>query len=162
MTSLGKILILPKGQYDPNAEYSQLDIVNHNGAAWMCKEYSKGIEPTEANERYWMKMFGFNVINSLDYTADGGVLDARQGAALRKLIEEKEIHELLTVTSGADGNVIIPNKDDYEVYSVMCATPEYTVVGNTHSLYVRSFTVGEVGEIMPNTRCTLAVTYVRK
>jgi hypothetical protein len=162
MISLGKILIMPKGNYDANTQYYRLNIVLHNGSAWICKESCKGIEPTESNTQHWMKMFGFKIINRLDYKEEGGVLDARQGTVLKQLIEEKEVYEIITATSGADGKVIIPNKDDYEVYSVMCATPEYTVVGNTHSLYVRSFAVGEVGEIMPNTRCTLAVTYVRK
>lgn len=162
MISLGKILILPKGNYDANAQYNRLNIVSHNGCVWICKESCQGIEPTEANTQFWMKMFGFNVINRLDYKAEGGVLDARQGTALKQLIVEKEVYELVTVLSDSDGKIEIPNKDDYEVFSAMCTTSGCTVVGNTHNLYARDFRLGDIGDIMPNTSITLAVTYVRK
>lgn len=53
-TSVGKILILPKGNYDASTQYEQLDLVRYNGKTWLCKQSSKGNIPAEGT--YWMEM----------------------------------------------------------------------------------------------------------
>ena len=162
MISIGKVLIMPRGSYEANATYTQLDVVTHNGTSWMCKETAVGIEPTDNNSKYWMNLFDFIVINNLEYTGINGVLDARQGTALKKLIEEKEIYESITVTSDTDGLVLIPTKENYKLHSVMAQEANYVIVGNTEKLYVRSFVDGEIGNKLPKNLCKLAVTYVKK
>ena len=56
MPSAGRILIMPKGNYDANTEYEMLDLVFHGGASWVAKKNAKGIEPSLANEEWWMLM----------------------------------------------------------------------------------------------------------
>ena len=56
MADAGRILIMPKGDYDANSTYENLDLVKHKGTSWLAKKESKGIEPSEANEEYWHKM----------------------------------------------------------------------------------------------------------
>ena len=56
MTSAGRILIIPKGNYDSSVTYEMLDLVFHSGASWVAKKTAKGIEPSDANAEYWMKM----------------------------------------------------------------------------------------------------------
>lgn len=53
----GRILIIPKGDWSIETEYEMLDLVRHNGTSWLCKQTNTGIEPSEANEQYWFKMF---------------------------------------------------------------------------------------------------------
>ena len=57
MTTAGRILIIPKGNYNPENEYEMLDLVKHNGTSWLAKQNSIGIEPSESNDEYWQKMF---------------------------------------------------------------------------------------------------------
>ena len=57
MTSAGKILIMPKGNYDSATSYEMLDLVLHNGTSWLAKKSCTGIEPTTANSEYWHCMF---------------------------------------------------------------------------------------------------------
>lgn len=162
MTSLGKVMIMPRGSYDANATYTQLDVVTHNGTLWICKETAIGIEPTNENKKYWMNAFNFIVVNSLNYNEENGVLDARQGTLLKNLIDTKAIYETLTLTSGADGSVEIPGKDNYTVFSTMAQEENYVVVGNAKKSYVCSFVNGVVGNTLPNQLCKIAVAYVKK
>lgn len=57
MTTAGRILIMPKGDYDSNTRYEMLDLVYHSGTSWLAKKESTGIAPSDANSEYWQKMF---------------------------------------------------------------------------------------------------------
>ena len=66
MTNIaGRILIIPKGDYDANASYSMLDLVSHNGTSWLARKDATGIEPSKANSEYWHEMVNLN-----DYDED--------------------------------------------------------------------------------------------
>lgn len=56
MASAGRILILPKGDYDSTKEYEMLDLVFNGGTSWLAKKTSVGVEPSDANTEYWFKM----------------------------------------------------------------------------------------------------------
>lgn len=51
--SAGRILIIPKGNYNSSVTYEMLDLVYHNGTSWLAKKTVVGIEPSEANGEYW-------------------------------------------------------------------------------------------------------------
>ena len=55
MASAGKILITPKGKWSAETEYEILDLVSHNGKAWLSKKAVVGIEPSDDEEgkNYW-------------------------------------------------------------------------------------------------------------
>lgn len=57
MTTAGRILIMPKGDYDATAQYEMLDLVRYNGTSWLAKKECKGVTPTNANSEYWQNMF---------------------------------------------------------------------------------------------------------
>ena len=62
MTTAGKILILPKRDYDSAKTYEMLDRVKHNGTSWLAKkEVPVGVEPTTSNSEYWQNMFDINI-----------------------------------------------------------------------------------------------------
>lgn len=71
----GRILILPKGEYDATLTYEFLDLVNHNGRSWLAKKSSTGVEPTDANSEYWQP-FGASIIPdglTVEINADGEI-----------------------------------------------------------------------------------------
>lgn len=57
MTTAGRILIMPKGNWDSEKTYEMLDLVYHNGTSWLAKKESIGVEPTVNNTDYWQNMF---------------------------------------------------------------------------------------------------------
>lgn len=53
----GRILIIPKGDWNSETTYEMLDLVRHNGTSWLAKKESTNVEPTETNSEYWQNMF---------------------------------------------------------------------------------------------------------
>ena len=83
MTSAGRILIMPKGNYDANTEYEMLDLVFHNGTSWLAKQDTLGIEPSEANAEYWFKMLDTTgLVNSISVDEINALSKADLGKAV--------------------------------------------------------------------------------
>lgn len=57
MTSAGRILIIPKGDWNAETEYEMLDLVKYNGTSWLAKKDVVGKEPSNDNAEYWQNMF---------------------------------------------------------------------------------------------------------
>ena len=85
MADAGRILIIPKGDYNANSTYDKLDLVKYKGTSWLAKKATTGNEPSEENSEWWQNMFGFNIADNLTTTAEGMALDARQG----KILDDK-------------------------------------------------------------------------
>ena len=48
---IGRILIIPKGNYDPATPYNSLDLVRYDSKSWLCKtDGIIGITPTEGTD----------------------------------------------------------------------------------------------------------------
>lgn len=95
MASAGRILIMPKGNYDSSATYEMLDMVQHNGTSWVAKKTAKGIEPSAANSEHWHSMFDLDIANNLTTTDEGKVLDARQGKLLNDKKQERRTQSVI-------------------------------------------------------------------
>ena len=101
MVSAGRILIMPKGNYDSSVTYEMLDMVSHNGTTWVAKKTVKGIEPSAANSEHWHNMFDLDIANDLTTETEGKVLDARQGKVLNDTKQERRTQ---SVTVGANSS----------------------------------------------------------
>lgn len=104
MADAGKVMIFPRGNYDATSVYEVLDLVNHNGASWVAKKSTfNGIIPSEANSEYWFKMAGHIVVNNLNTSAEGYVLDARQGKLLQDAlaVERARIDQFTKLAEGS-------------------------------------------------------------
>lgn len=53
--SAGRILIMPKGNYNSLSSYDNLDLVNYDGNSWLCKKTCTGITPSDTNSTYWQR-----------------------------------------------------------------------------------------------------------
>ena len=131
MASAGRILIMPKGNYDSSATYKILDLVNHNGTSWLAKKTATGIEPSDANNEYWYKMVDFNIVNNLETTEEGSVLDARQGKVIADALDvlEKNVFDAL----GAAEENIAAALDGYKIY-----TANYSGTTDANGFFVDS------------------------
>lgn len=75
--SAGRILIKPRGEWDANITYEMLDLVNHNGYAFLAKRTVVGIEPSDEHSSYWHNMLDIKTIveNNIADTVAGEVGD---------------------------------------------------------------------------------------
>lgn len=55
MKNAGRIMPLPKGEYNSAVTYNLLDFVTHDGSSYICKKESMGNTPSE-NSEYWQLM----------------------------------------------------------------------------------------------------------
>ena len=60
MASAGRILIIPKGDWNAEIEYEMLDLVRNSGKVWISKKKSIGIEPSADSNEYWMELIDLN------------------------------------------------------------------------------------------------------
>ena len=62
MISAGRVLIMPKGEYDASTTYSMLDLVSYNGSSYVAKQSTTGNLPT--NTTYWqLSAYGGSAAN---------------------------------------------------------------------------------------------------
>ena len=66
-TVLGKILVVPKGEYNIETQYRLLDIITLNGSSYLVKKDCLGIEPP--NDEYYMLLAdkGDTPVKGVDY-----------------------------------------------------------------------------------------------
>ena len=64
MASAGRILIMPKGNYDAKNQYAILDLVTYNNAAWLARKATIGIEPSDDNHDAWQKLIDLTGISA--------------------------------------------------------------------------------------------------
>lgn len=88
MASAGRVLIIPKGDYDENSTYEKLDLVKHKGTSWLAKKNVTGVEPVEGE--YWQDVFDMEIANNLTTEETGYALDATQGKVLNDKISVLE------------------------------------------------------------------------
>ena len=82
--SAGRVLIIPKGDWNAETTYTGLDMVRHNGASWICKNTCTNIEPTEANSANWQMMSR----DGNDITVDSEVSDESTNPVQNKVIKK--------------------------------------------------------------------------
>lgn len=55
MKNAGRVMPLPRGEYDGTVTYNLLDFVTYNGSSYICKKESMGNTPAE-NSEFWQLM----------------------------------------------------------------------------------------------------------
>lgn len=115
--SAGRVLLIPKGDWNAETTYTGLDWVRHNGAAWVCKNTCTGIEPTEENSDNWQMMSR----DGTEITVDAEISDQSenpvQNKAIKKYVDEHtpEVADMTGATAtqnGAHGLVPAPQIGD--------------------------------------------------
>ena len=81
--SAGRVLLIPKGDWNANTTYTGLDWVRHNGAAWVCKNTCTNIEPTLENADNWQMM----ARDGDGVTADTALSDTSTNAVQNKVVK---------------------------------------------------------------------------
>ena len=101
--SAGKVLLMPKGDYNSGTTYEVLDWVRYDSKAYVCKQTSTGNLPT--NTTYWQLLVqdGASPATKMSYY-DNGILGAKN---LFEITAETQTTEGVTFTVGSDGKVTV-------------------------------------------------------
>ena len=118
--SAGRVLLIPKGDWNAETTYTGLDWVRHNGAAWVCKNTCTNVEPTEENSDNWQIIARdgqsgsvINVDAAMSDTSENPV----QNKVIKKYVDEHstDISDMTGATAtqnGAHGLVPAPQIGD--------------------------------------------------
>ena len=119
-SSAGRVLLIPKGDWNAETTYTGLDWVRHNGAAWVCKNTCTNVEPTEENSDNWQIIARDGQSGSV-INADANMSDTSenpvQNKVIKKYVDEHtpEIDDMTGATStenGVHGLVPAPQAGD--------------------------------------------------
>ena len=101
--SAGRVLLIPKGDYNSGTTYNVLDWVRYDNKAYVCKQTSIGNLPT--NTTYWQLLVqdGTSPTTKVSYF-DNGILGAKSRV---KITAETQTVEGITYTVADDGKVSV-------------------------------------------------------
>ena len=108
MADAGRILIIAKGNYDPNVAYEMLDLVKHNDTAWLAKKTCIGIEPSEDNSEHWFELLTTDATKLGGETA--GEWQSKINAMGNSKAEKEHVHEKEDVGLGNVNNTADADK----------------------------------------------------
>ena len=128
--SAGKVLLMPKGDYDNTETYEVLDWVRYNDKAYVCKQTSLGHYPTDTT--YWQMLVqdGTSPNTKVSYV-DNGILGSKN---LIKINVASQTLEDITYTVNSDGSIVVngtasANGSYLEIYSVTLPPGSYIKSG---------------------------------
>ena len=105
--SAGRVLLIPKGDWNAETTYTGLDWVRHNGAAWVCKNTCTGIEPTETNADNWQIMSRDGSQITVDAAMSDQSENPVQNKVVKKYVDDKQVNiDGITLTLDETRNVI--------------------------------------------------------
>lgn len=159
MADAGRILIIPRGDYDANSTYEKLDLVKYKGTSWLAKKTATGVEPSKANAEYWQDVFEPNIANNLTTEAEGYALDARQGKVLNDKITafgDFKLHEkqILVAITGGTNEVTMTKPLVTGTYLLVIHDASGSNTDHVSPVYIlrRQGTLCRADAILPSTR----------
>ena len=106
MASAGRVLIIPKDNFDSSVTYEMLDLVFHNGTSWIAKKTVVGIEPSDTHKEYWHKL-----CESVDLTE----IEGRIAALENQLVNATSLDDIDLSGYATKGEVESVSAEVYEL-----------------------------------------------
>ena len=115
--SAGRVLLIPKGDWNANTTYTGLDWVRHNGSAWVCKNTCTNIEPTSANTNYWQLISKDGTSVIVDAAMSSTSTNTVQNKVIKSYVDNgiagiADMTGATAAQNGAHGFVPAPKKGD--------------------------------------------------
>lgn len=122
MGNAGRVLMIPKGEYNSATTYQMLDFVYYQGRSYVCKQTSTGNVPT--NTTYWQALTGDASAEIQALTNQlGNEVTTRAALGAHNLAPLRSLSELKTALNTGTWN------DD--VYSIAGVDVSFLMDGNT-------------------------------
>ena len=99
--SAGRVLLIPKGDWNAETTYTGLDWVRHNGAAWVCKNTCTNVEPTEENSDNWQIIARDGQSGSV-INVDAAMSDTSENPVQNKVIKKYVDERLEAISANLD------------------------------------------------------------
>lgn len=78
--SLGRVSIVPRGEYDPTATYDRLDALTYRGSSYLALRTVRGVEPSGGDDYMLLAAAGDSDLPQVIAADNGKILQVVDGA----------------------------------------------------------------------------------
>ncbi len=153
MASAGRILIMPKGNYNAETTYEMLDLVFYGGASWVAKKTVVGVAPTEDTEEgreCWMKMCEGADLTEV-YNRLSALETALNNQAAPVSLDDLDLSGYALKTELSETNTTVNGiKSDVDTLKETAETLGSNVEGLSETVSNLQTSMGGVGELSTN------------
>lgn len=159
MASAGRILIMPKGNYNESVIYEMLDCVFYGDTSWVAKKTVSGIVPSDDNNEYWHKLCspadlsnylsldGGNMIGHLSLDSKGLIYSTEYATVISAKKDDVNYRDIRV------GNPIMATQPNDMIKIVDCVNGvqiDYKLFGEHNLSLLNQYIDSRISEYMKN------------
>lgn len=88
--SLGRVSIVPRGEYDPTATYERMDAVTYRGSSYLALRTVRGVEPSPGDDYMLLAASGSGGVPAVSASDNGKFLRVVDGAWVATAVPSAE------------------------------------------------------------------------
>lgn len=127
-TTLGRVMLVPKGEYNAQTEYERLDVVRYGTASYIALRSVQGVTPADGED---YMLFAQGTPGETGYSPTASVKETDSGAEIT--ITDKSGTTTATVSNGKPGDTPVRGTDYWTeadkveiVQDTLAALPTWT------------------------------------
>lgn len=141
----GRVLLIPKGNYDSATTYTMLDMVVYNGSSYICKQECTGVVPT--NTTYWMLNASGSAVAYINDIGDVVITNVSNGQVLMyDSTTQKWVNGTITTTLAGLTDTQIASLQNGQVLKYNATSQKWENAEDTGGLLPHLIIITETGE----------------
>lgn len=151
----GRVLLIPKGNYDSTATYTMLDMVVYNGSSYICKQECTGVVPT--NTTYWMLNASGSAVAYINDIGDVVITNPTNGQVLMyNSTTQKWVNGTLTLNGLNDTQ--FASLSDGQVLKYNATSQKWENADEKGGILPHLIVISETGSTVTATKGTTVIT----
>lgn len=141
----GRVLLIPKGNYDSATTYTMLDMVVYNGSSYICKQECTGVVPT--NTTYWMLNASGSAVAYINDIGDVVITNPTNGQVLMyNSTTQKWVNGTLSTTLAGLTDTQIASLQNGQVLKYNATSQKWENAEDTGGILPHLIIIAETGE----------------
>lgn len=153
----GRVLLIPKGNYDSTATYTMLDMVVYNGSSYICKQECTGVVPT--NTTYWMLNASGSAVAYINDIGDVVITNPTNGQVLMyNSATQKWVNGTLSTTLAGLTDTQIASLQNGQVLKYNATSQKWENADEAGGILPHLIVISETGSTVTATKGTTVIT----
>ena len=153
----GRVLLIPRGNYDSTATYTMLDMVVYNGSSYICKQECTGVVPT--NTTYWMLNASGSAVAYINDIGDVVITNPTNGQVLMyDSTTQKWVNGTITTTLAGLTDTQIASLQNGQVLKYNSTSQKWENADEKGGILPHLIVISETGSTVTATKGTTVIT----
>jgi len=153
----GRVLLIPKGNYDSTATYTMLDMVVYNGSSYICKQECTGVVPT--NTTYWMLNASGSAVAYINDIGDVVITNVSNGQVLMyDSTTQKWVNGTITTTLAGLTDTQIASLSNGQVLKYNSTSQKWENADEKGGILPHLIVISETGSTVTATKGQTVIT----